>query len=532
MDLQDDEDSDSEAVLLPAGPPRHVAEHSFMGMDAIEVDSDDEVIVDRAIQTITVPRKDTHVQLTRLYVSHFLSKWGDRMWEFAIALLLIEIWQDSLLMAAIYGLTSTMAIVLLGSVVGHYVDTHARLSAVRWSVFLQNAAILVCMITTVSIISVGDTMSAGAYYFCIAVIMGTAATADVGALIGTLAVERDWVKVVTAGDSELLARTSAILRRIDLTCQLVAPLVVGLVMQFTGSATATGKTMGALLIGGWNLVAMVPEYLLLIRVYNSYPALQAPKQPTAVRAESSLLQTMFRQFITLARGWRVYFQQSCALAGVALALLYCTVLSFHTIMTAYLYYRGISESLLSVARGAGAITGVGATFIFPPLQRRLGLTRTGSLASILQLGCLVLAFVSPFMADTGQGDCSSVAPAEYDDCISGRNREIVMLSLGVVASRTGLWLFDLAVSQMLLERVPEGVVATVSGVQGAIQSIMDMLAFVLGVIFSDPADWAILVYTSFGFVALSAACYALFAARDKVQKGYQGLAQDLAMEPM
>eukprot|EP00047_Mylnosiga_fluctuans_P024531 m.163330 g.163330 ORF g.163330 m.163330 type:complete len:146 (+) comp9876_c0_seq15:263-700(+) len=122
-------------------------------------------------------------------------------------------------------------------------------------------------------------------------------------------------------------------------------------------------------------------------------------------------------------------------------------------MTAYLYYRGISESLLSVARGAGAITGVGATFIFPPLQRRLGLTRTGSLASILQLGCLVLAFVSPFMADTGQGDCSSVAPAEYDDCISGRNREIVMLSLGVVASRTGLWLFDLAVSQMLLERL-------------------------------------------------------------------------------
>lgn len=31
----------------------------------------------------------------RMYFSHFLSAWGDRMWEFAIALFLIEIWPGS-----------------------------------------------------------------------------------------------------------------------------------------------------------------------------------------------------------------------------------------------------------------------------------------------------------------------------------------------------------------------------------------------------------------------------------------------------
>ena len=42
-------------------------------------------------------------------------------------------------------------------------------------------------------------------------------------------------------------------------------------------------------------------------------------------------------------------------------------------------------------------------------------------------------------------------------------------------------------------RVPAAHIARVNGVQNALQSIMDMLAFVLGIIFSQPSDWNILV---------------------------------------
>ena len=105
--------------------------------------------------------------------------------------------------------------------------------------------------------------------------------------------------------------------------------------------------------------------------------------------------------------------------------------------------------------------------------------------------------------------------------------------VGVVLSRMGLWLFDLAVTQLLQERctlcvlcvcvclflslcnvtlssckivclsaapsdyltarVPESSLALVCGVQSAMQSVLEMLGYVLGIILSRPSYWNILV---------------------------------------
>lgn len=67
----------------------------------------------------------------RLYISHGLSAWGDRMWEFAIALLLINIWPGSLLLVALYGLIVASAVVFCGPLIGEWVDHSNRLTVVR-----------------------------------------------------------------------------------------------------------------------------------------------------------------------------------------------------------------------------------------------------------------------------------------------------------------------------------------------------------------------------------------------------------------
>ncbi len=36
-----------------------------------------------------------HKLLWRLYISHALSTWGDRMWAFSVSLFFIEIWPES-----------------------------------------------------------------------------------------------------------------------------------------------------------------------------------------------------------------------------------------------------------------------------------------------------------------------------------------------------------------------------------------------------------------------------------------------------
>ena len=70
--------------------------------------------------------------------------------------------------------------------------------------------------------------------------------------------------------------------------------------------------------------------------------------------------------------WRAFWNQRTRAAAIALALLYLTVLSLGLLMTAYVKAQGLTEAELAVDRGFGAVTGVLATFSFPPMRRKLG----------------------------------------------------------------------------------------------------------------------------------------------------------------
>ena len=85
------------------------------------------------------------------------------------------------------------------------------------------------------------------------------------------------------------------------------------------------------------------------------------------QAQSSTLLLFLKQ-----GGWAIYFKQSVWPAALALALLYLTVLSLGLLMTAYLKWQGMSEAVLSVYRGAGAVSGLLATVAFPPIHRVAG----------------------------------------------------------------------------------------------------------------------------------------------------------------
>ncbi len=51
-------------------------------------------------------------------------------------------------------------------------------------------------------------------------------------------------------------------------------------------------------------------------------------------------------------------------------------------MTAYLKSLGMTEAVLSVFRGFGAISGVAATFAYPLLHRRLGMCMSELCSSV------------------------------------------------------------------------------------------------------------------------------------------------------
>lgn len=63
-----------------------------------------------------------------LYASHFLSAWGIRMWEFAIGLILLELYPSSLALVSAFGLVDGAAQIFSGPLIGDYVDRYHVLS--------------------------------------------------------------------------------------------------------------------------------------------------------------------------------------------------------------------------------------------------------------------------------------------------------------------------------------------------------------------------------------------------------------------
>lgn len=72
--------------------------------------------------------------LTRLYISHFLSTWSFRMFEFGAVLFLASIFSGTLLYASIYALVRSLAVAVLSSWLGSLVDRLNRLTALRLSI--------------------------------------------------------------------------------------------------------------------------------------------------------------------------------------------------------------------------------------------------------------------------------------------------------------------------------------------------------------------------------------------------------------
>lgn len=152
---------------------------------------------------------------------------------------------------------------------------------------------------------------------------------------------------------EVLTKTNSIIRRIDLTCKLGAPVVTGFIISFV-SLKASALTLAL-----WNTVSVWLEYWLFISVYNGIPALGESSQRKNSRLSQSNIEEIATsssqerdRMLSLHEGisglaeesswitkisesvskipcieaWRVYLQQVVVLPGVALSLLYFTVL--------------------------------------------------------------------------------------------------------------------------------------------------------------------------------------------------------------
>ncbi|KAL6841684.1 hypothetical protein ACP4OV_028513 [Aristida adscensionis] len=450
--------------------------------------------------------------LRRLYAGHALARWGARMWEFSVGLYMIRIWPGSLLFTAIYGVVESSSVAVFGPMVGTLVDKLTYLQVLGLWLVVQSLSFIVAGVSVTALLVYDDlkTTSFPVFMALVVVTNVSGALAALSTLAGTILIEREWVVVISTGQPPaVLTGINAVVRRIDLSCKLLAPVFSGLVISFA-SAQASAAALAL-----WNVASVGVEYWLFVSVYHGVPALAenarlratdddaeataaallspSPSSSIAAPAETALeWRTRLTQQLSIIpcwESWVVYLRQDVALPGIALAFLYFTVLSFGTLMTATLDWKGIPAYVISLARGFSAVVGIGATVVYPAAHARVSTLRTG-LWSVWAQWCCLLVCVASIWAG---GDLASAW----------------MLMAGVAASRLGLWMFDLAVMQLMQDGVPEHERCVVGGVQNSLQSVFDLLTYIMGIIISDPRDFSQLIVLSFFLVTCAAAMYTL-----------------------
>lgn len=77
----------------------------------------------------------------------------------------------------------------------------------------------------------------------------------------------------------------------------------------------------------------------------------------------------------------------------------------------------------------------------------------------------------------------------------------------------GLWSFDLTVTQLIQENVIESERGIINGVQNSMNYLLDLLHFIMVIVFPNPETFGLLVIISVTFVATGHIMYFRFAFR-------------------
>ncbi|KAA8913452.1 hypothetical protein TRICI_003212 [Trichomonascus ciferrii] len=426
---------------------------------------------------------------SRLYVSHFLSTWNFRGFEFGAVLFLASIFPGTLLPMSIYALVRAGTSIAFASQIGQYIDHGNRLKVVRASIIWQRIAVVFSCAGFWVLLTQKTKLPVWAIYMLFGVNVALGCVERLCSTMNTVSVERDWVIVIANDDESVLYTLNSQMRRIDLFCKLMSPLVVAMVHTFSPQI-AILATLGV------NGVSMVVEYGLIARVYRVIPALASrPEWITYGSSDeeqrSSFVQRFVGQLRLIGENINIYKQQDAFLASVSLSMLYLTVLSFGGQMVTYLLDSGYTSAVVGLARVVSSFCEMSATWIAPWLMGKIGPIRSGMWFLSFQMICLGTAVIAFWRFQEPLWAASA-------------------LVLGTAFSRIGLWGFDLSAQVIIQEGVEAEYRGSFSTTESALQNLCELLAYVSTIVFFEPSDFKYPAIISIAAVYSSGLLYAKF----------------------
>ena len=185
-----------------------------------------------------------------------------------------------------------------------------------------------------------------------------------------LSMERDWIVTAASEDGQRydLTHLNAVMRRIDLICKLIAPILISIIVSLLGTR------VGVLVVGVTSMVSWGIEIFCAKRVWKRNPKLNARKLVSGrtelensipdIRSRTTLSQVS-EALHRYTQDFKHYFSSQVWPASLALTLLHLSALSYGATFITFLLSVGFSLDLITLARAAGSIVEISSTVVTP-----------------------------------------------------------------------------------------------------------------------------------------------------------------------
>ncbi|KAF7884246.1 uncharacterized protein EAF02_004582 [Botrytis sinoallii] len=306
-------------------------------------------------------------QAWALYLSHFLSTWNGRSYEFAAIIFTANAWPDTLVAASIRYVFSSLhdgdveqggekrkitIVVICASVLWFFV-VESENNPENGVALLQSRKDDVTFRDTMKIVMFLPILGFG-------ILEGLSANGNM------LSMERDWVVVAAApeGNQYDLTHLNSSMRRIDLSCKLLAPILISFLIS------RLGIKIGVIVVGGMSAASWGLEMWSARRVWSSNTRLQQQKEVRSDEVVSHVEVRSLRE--KFMRGLRLhkedfgnYFSSKVWIPSMSLSLLHFSALSYGATFITFLLNAGFSLGLITLARAAGSLVEISSTVVTP-----------------------------------------------------------------------------------------------------------------------------------------------------------------------
>jgi iron-regulated transporter 1 len=413
----------------------------------------------------------------KILLSRFLTRFGDQAWDFAVPLVLIQIFPGKIQLIALIYLFSKLAQILIGPSIAKRIDNTKRINIYKLGIGSQTIAMVFMWVAIVTLFlgnPQGSNFNISHYILILLLLSIFSAISNLGSSLMDISVGFD-LAVDVLPENELTTFNSR-LKRLDLLTEVTAPIFTGLVFSlFTNKSEFWGFTIIAIL----NLLTFFPEYFLL----------KATQKSTSYKEKISIPTAPINFLAVFIQSLKKLKNKPYALVIVSYAFLWLSVLSPHgVLLTSYLKDGArVPEMTIGLFRGFGAVFGLIPTFIFSIIKSKKGLVKTSKYFVLFQFICVLASAIIFYFL----------------------NNIYTFLAL-ILLSRIGLYGFSIGETELRQTLIPKDERGEANGIANSTTSMATLVLFLVASLMGNTENFGIMITFSVIAVFISLGLFLKF----------------------